>query len=120
MENDVEDDDAFSSEKMKVLCEDPMNWEEYALYENELEIHQQFTDEDILATLRDCESQSDENADNVNETCEKPREKTMDEKINALQISVEISNQILLDHLREIKKLRGLLYTLCEEKNEPS
>ena len=96
---------------MKVLSTSPL----YLGQDNDFEVHQQFTDEDILATYY---QNSDSEDDDVVEISEPQRVLSLDEKINALQISIEVLNENSFENFIEIQKLRRLLYGFWNERNE--
>jgi arginine repressor len=111
-----EDLDEGLNEIVGQLTCDPLELNKYLTYDDDIDVHQQFRDEDILATYADESDSGDD--DDVTEISEQPRTISLDEKINALQVSIEILNENSFDNLNEIKKLRRLLYGFCNERSE--
>lgn len=103
-------------EIIEQLTAQPLALDEYLTRDNDFQVHQQFTDSDILATY--LQNDSDPEEDDVIEVADQPRVLSLDEKINALQISIEILNENAFDNLSQIKKLRRSLYKLCDERME--
>ena len=111
MELDTEEN--VVDEIIEQLTAQPLALDEYLTRDNDFEVHQQFTDADILATYFQNDSDTDE--EDAIEVANQPRVLSLDEKINALQVSIEILNENAFDNFSEIKKLRCTLYKLCDE-----
>ena len=102
MELDTEEN--VVDEIIEQLTAHPLALDEYLTRDNDFEVHQQFTDADILATYLQNDSDTDE--EDAIEVANQPRVLSLDEKINALQVSIEILNENAFDNFSEIKKLR--------------
>jgi hypothetical protein len=102
-DDDLEENDSEKClEKIiEQLTDRALDLNEYLGQDNDFEVHQQFTDEDILATFY---QNSDSEDDDVVEISEPQRVLSLDEKINALQISIEVLNENSFENFIEIQK----------------
>ena len=110
MELDTEEN--VLNESFEQLNAQPIDLDEYVSRDNDSEVHKKFTDADILATHFQNDSDTDE--EDAIEVANQPRVLSLDQKINALQVSVEILNENAFDNFSEIKKPRCTLYKLCD------
>jgi hypothetical protein len=109
-------EDNTLEELVKELSDQPFDLDEYLALDNDLEVHQQFTEADIVATYVENDSGTED--DEVIEIVDQPPVLSLEDKINALQISIEILNENSFENLHEIKKLRRLLSSFCSERVE--
>ena len=86
--------------------------------DNDSEVHQQFTEADILASYIGNDSDSDSEDDDAIEIMGKTPVVSLDEKINGLQVAIEVLNENSFENFHEIKKLRRILNSFCNERVE--
>ena len=94
-----------------------MSIEEYILKDTEFEVHQEFDEDQILATFLSDDGE-EEGPNETNSPINEQPEITLDEKISAFRTCIEVLGENTLDHYNEIKTLRRFFYTFAEEKRQ--
>ena len=88
-----------------------MDLEEYLHKDEETDIHQTFTEEEIVESFKPCE---ESDSDEPEELVVQP-EFSLEEKIKALQICISMLDDNAYENVSEIKKLRRLLSELIRQ-----
>lgn len=113
-DSDIFDEfDAIVADQIGELSAKPVGFQEYIAQDDDFEVHQEFTEDDILGTYRE-----DSEPDVELEAPDSRSEITLEQKISALQMSIEILCGKSLENCEIIKQLRSLLYKFCREQRE--